>query len=144
MGGPGCEILPCRPPSPRAAAARTGHRPLPRRPRRSQDARRGQRRITHRLLDAAQPALSAVSKVLVAIARWGGRSRSAEPGSPPKMLMSAASQVLVPLDLADLADLTVPRAAYDPAPPLPAPSRGCATPSSPAASPSAPGPKHAR
>ncbi|WP_416481602.1 hypothetical protein [Streptomyces sp. CL12] len=60
------------------------------------------------------------------------------------MLMSAASQLLVPLDLADLADLTVPRAAYDPAPPLPAPSRGCATPTSPATSPTAPGPKHAR
>lgn len=40
--------------------------------------------VTHRLLDAAQPALSAVSKVLVAIARWGGRSRSAEPGARPR------------------------------------------------------------
>ncbi|MGY9065368.1 hypothetical protein [Streptomyces sp. CAS3] len=85
-----------------------------------------------------------MSEVLVAIARWGGRNRSAEPGSPPKMLMSAASQVLAPLDLADLADLTVLRAEYDPAPPPSAPPRGRATPSSPAASPGAPGPRHAR
>ncbi|MEU2375066.1 hypothetical protein [Streptomyces misionensis] len=79
--------------------------------------------VTQHLLDAAQPALGAVSEVLVAIARWGGRNRSAEPGSPPKMLMSAASHVLAPLNLADLADLTVLRAEYDPAPRPPAPPR---------------------
>ncbi|MEU2305191.1 hypothetical protein [Streptomyces misionensis] len=100
--------------------------------------------VTQHLLDAAQPALGAVSEVLVAIARWGGRNRSAEPGSPPKMLMSAASQVLAPLNLADLADLTVLRAEYDPAPRPPAPPQDRTAPSPPAVPPGTPGPKRAR
>ncbi|MBJ7004864.1 hypothetical protein JG491_33195 [Streptomyces sp. CRPSP2-6A1] len=101
--------------------------------------------VTQHLLDAAHPALTAVSEVLVAIARWDGRNRSAEPGSPPKMLMSAASQVLAPLDLADLADLTVLRAEYDPAPHSPAPPPQERTaPSPPAPPPGMSGPKRTR
>ncbi|MFE9416992.1 hypothetical protein ACFYMX_15260 [Streptomyces griseofuscus] len=101
--------------------------------------------VTQHLLDAAHPALTAVSEVLAALARWGGRNRSAEPGSPPKMLMSAASQVLAPLDLADLADLTGLRAEYDPAPHSPAPPPQDRTaPSPPAPPPDMSGPKRTR
>ncbi|RAJ64210.1 MULTISPECIES: hypothetical protein [unclassified Streptomyces] len=100
--------------------------------------------VTQRFKDAVEPALSAVSEVLVAIACWNGRDRSAEPGSPPKMLKSAAAQALAPLDLADLADLTVLRAEYDPAPPPPAPPQDRAAPNPPVAPPGAPGPKRAR
>ncbi|MFD3910056.1 hypothetical protein [Streptomyces sp. NPDC058603] len=72
--------------------------------------------VTQRLLDAAQPALSTISDLLVAIARWGDRHRSAEQGSAPKLLMEAASRSLAVLALADEADLAVLRAEYDPTP----------------------------
>ncbi|MEE1797395.1 hypothetical protein PUR57_01600 [Streptomyces sp. JV176] len=77
--------------------------------------------VTQHLLDSAHPALSAVSDLLVAIARWDDRHRAAAPGSPPKALMEAASRSLSVLAIADEADLRVLRAEYDPAPPPPAP-----------------------
>ncbi|MFD5656194.1 hypothetical protein [Streptomyces hirsutus] len=72
--------------------------------------------VTQLLLDAAQPALSAMSDLLVAIARWGDRHRFAEQGSPPKLLMEAAGRSLSVLAVADEADLAILRAEYDPAP----------------------------
>lgn len=95
--------------------------------------------VTQRLLDAAQPALSAMSDLLVAIARWGDRHRFAEQGSPPKLLMEAASRSLTVLALADEADLAVLRAEYDPtpAPPPPAPK------TAPGLPPAPPGPRPA-
>ncbi|MEV7955281.1 hypothetical protein [Streptomyces sp. NPDC088141] len=72
--------------------------------------------VTQHLLDAAQPALSAVSDLLVAIARWGDRHRFAEQGASPKLLLEAASRSLSVLALIDEADLAVLRAEYDPAP----------------------------
>ncbi|MFE4055223.1 hypothetical protein ACFXP3_02765 [Streptomyces sp. NPDC059096] len=76
--------------------------------------------VTQHLLDSAHPALAAVSELLKAIARWGGRW-PAEKGTPPKMLMEAASRSLSVLALADQADLAFLRAEYDPAPPPPEP-----------------------
>ncbi|MEU1629246.1 hypothetical protein ABZ746_28805 [Streptomyces sp. NPDC020096] len=72
--------------------------------------------VTRHLLDAAEPVLQAVSDYLLAAARWRGQNRSAELGSPPKMLMTAASRSLSVLAIADQADLAILRAAYDPAP----------------------------
>ncbi|MBM7167051.1 hypothetical protein JQK87_01150 [Streptomyces sp. G44] len=72
--------------------------------------------VTQHLLDAAEPVLQAISDYLVAAARWRGQNRGAEPESPPKMLMAAASRTLDALALAHSADLAILRAAYDPAP----------------------------
>ncbi|WP_261800986.1 hypothetical protein [Streptomyces sp. PBH53] len=72
--------------------------------------------VTQRLLDAAAPVLEAVSEYLVAAARWRGQNRTAELGSPPKMLMKAASDSLSALALGHQADLALLRAEYDPAP----------------------------
>ncbi|MFD8847618.1 hypothetical protein [Streptomyces sp. NPDC059604] len=78
--------------------------------------------VTQHFLDAVQPTMNAVSDLLVAIARWDGRHRSAEQGTPSKMLMEAASRSLSVLAIADEADLTVLRAEYAPAPtPPPSP-----------------------
>ncbi|WP_282793074.1 hypothetical protein [Streptomyces sp. CC224B] len=74
--------------------------------------------VTQHLLDAAEPVLQAVSDYLLAAARWRGQNRGAEPDSPPKMLMAAASRSLDALALAHRADLAILRAAYDPAPAL--------------------------
>ncbi|MER8084308.1 hypothetical protein AB0D16_19210 [Streptomyces sp. NPDC048161] len=88
--------------------------------------------ITQHLLDSAQPALSAVSDLLVSIARWGDRHRGAELGNPPKMLLEAASRSLSVLALADEADLAVLRDEYDPAPaPRPAAKTGPSLPPAP-------------
>ncbi|QEV10042.1 hypothetical protein CP972_04035 [Streptomyces prasinus] len=66
-----------------------------------------------------------MSDLLVAIARWGGRHRFAEQGSPPKLLLEAAGRSLSVLAVADEADLAVLRAEYDPAPAPPkAPASG--------------------
>lgn len=70
--------------------------------------------VTQHLLDAAHPALSAVSEILVNIARWN--NRAVEHGTPPKQLMEAASRSLSVLALADQADLALLRDEYDPAP----------------------------
>lgn len=57
-----------------------------------------------------------MSDYLLAASRWRGQNRDAELGSPPKMLMTAASRSLSVLALADEADLAALRAEYDPAP----------------------------
>lgn len=72
--------------------------------------------VTQHLLEAATPGLSAVSDILVAIARWGDRNRDE---TPRKMLLEAASRSLSVLALADEADLAVLRDEYDPAPRAP-------------------------
>ncbi|MFI7102758.1 hypothetical protein ACIBK8_25760 [Streptomyces sp. NPDC050161] len=103
--------------------------------------------VTQRLLDAAEPALRAVSDYLLAAAQWRGQNRGAAKGSPPKLLMDAAGTSLSVLALADHADLAALRAAYDPAPasnsPAPGPKRASSglPPASPGAPPagSAPG-----
>ncbi|ALO96700.1 hypothetical protein SHL15_5636 [Streptomyces hygroscopicus subsp. limoneus] len=72
--------------------------------------------VTQHLLDAAEPVLQAISDYLLSAARWRGQNRGAEPHSPPKMLMTAASRSLDVLALAHRADLAILRAAYDRAP----------------------------
>ncbi|MEV7706612.1 hypothetical protein AB0O59_26725 [Streptomyces sp. NPDC088922] len=72
--------------------------------------------VTRHLLDAAEPALRAVSEYLYAAAQWRGQHRGAVKGSPPKLLMEAASRSLSVAAIADEADLTTVRATYDPAP----------------------------
>lgn len=72
--------------------------------------------VTQHLLDAVFPTVREVSHLLVDIARWGNRHRSAAPDSPPKMLMAAASRCLDALALADQADIRGLREEYDPAP----------------------------
>jgi hypothetical protein len=72
--------------------------------------------VTQHLLDAAEPALRAVSDYLLATAQWRGQHRGAAKGSPPKLLMEAASRSLSVAAIADEADLTTLRASYDPAP----------------------------
>ncbi|AZM56342.1 hypothetical protein DMA15_30230 [Streptomyces sp. WAC 01529] len=72
--------------------------------------------VTQHLLDAAEPVLQAVSDYLLAAARWRDQHRGAEPDSPPKMLMAAASRSLDVLALAHRADLAILRTVYDPAP----------------------------
>ncbi|MFF7258158.1 hypothetical protein [Streptomyces microflavus] len=91
--------------------------------------------VTQHLLDAVFPTVREVSHLLVDIARWGGRHRSAAPDSPPKMLMTAASRCLDALALADQADIRVLRDEYDPSPKPPQPGAESAPglpPSSPA------------
>ncbi|MET9507686.1 hypothetical protein ABZX62_04255 [Streptomyces flavidovirens] len=72
--------------------------------------------VTQHLLDAAEPVLRAVSDYLLAAAQWRGQHRGAAKGSPPKLLMEAASRSLSVAAIADEADLRTLRAAYDPAP----------------------------
>ncbi|MGD3109330.1 hypothetical protein [Streptomyces sp. YGL11-2] len=98
--------------------------------------------VTRHLLDAAEPVLQAVSDYLVAAARWRGQNRGAEPGSPPKALMTAASRSLSVLAIADQADLAILRAEYDPAPTPPLPPQGRTAPGLPPAPPT--GPTHGR
>ncbi|MFE7302636.1 hypothetical protein [Streptomyces sp. NPDC057579] len=102
--------------------------------------------VTRHLLDAAEPVLQAVSDYLVAAARWRGQNRGAEPGSPPKALMTAASRSLSVLAIADQADLAILRAEYDPAPTPPRPHQGRTAPGLPPAPPGTPptGPTHGR
>ncbi|MEU2145984.1 MULTISPECIES: hypothetical protein [Streptomyces albovinaceus subgroup] len=95
--------------------------------------------VTQHLLDAVFPTVRELSNLLVDIARWEGRHRSAAPDSPPKMLMSAASRCLDALALADQADMRVLRDEYDPAP-QPSQPRPQSTQSLP---PSPPGTSHA-
>ncbi|MFF2567292.1 hypothetical protein [Streptomyces sp. NPDC058084] len=80
--------------------------------------------VTQRLLDAAEPVLRAVSDYLVAAAQWRGQHRGAAKGSPPKLLMEAASRSLSVAAIADEADLMALRAEYDPAPSPDRPSPG--------------------
>ncbi|MFB7405360.1 hypothetical protein ACFCZR_34765, partial [Streptomyces rubiginosohelvolus] len=84
--------------------------------------------VTQHLLDAVYPTVRELSNLLLGIARWEGRHRSAAPDSAPKMLMSAASRCLDALALADQADMRVLRDEYDPAPqpppPRPQPAQG--------------------
>ncbi|GFN02225.1 hypothetical protein Smic_07810 [Streptomyces microflavus] len=77
--------------------------------------------VTQHLLDAVFPTVREVSHLLVDIARWEGRHRSAAPDSPPKMLMTAASRCLDALALADQADIRALRDEYDPSPKPPQP-----------------------
>ncbi|MER6125777.1 hypothetical protein ABT173_24740 [Streptomyces sp. NPDC001795] len=79
-----------------------------------------------------------MSEYLVAAARWQGQNRGAELGSPPKMLMRAASDSLSALALGHQADLAMLRAEYDPTPPPPSPSPGRTGPGLPPAPPGAP------
>lgn len=69
--------------------------------------------VTDHILNAAEPALRAVSDYLVAAARWQHENRDAAQGSPSNLLMTAASRALSVLALADEAGLTRLRAAYD-------------------------------
>ncbi|MER0445783.1 hypothetical protein ABR738_14635 [Streptomyces sp. Edi4] len=96
--------------------------------------------VTQHLLDAAEPALRAVSDYLLAAAQWRGQHRGAAKGSPPKLLMEAASRSLSVAAIADEADLTTLRAEYDPAPTPTRPPPGPARPSTglPPAPPHAP------
>ncbi|WP_234312643.1 hypothetical protein [Streptomyces sp. NRRL F-5065] len=72
--------------------------------------------VTDHVLDAAEPALRAVSDYLVAAARWRRENRDAAKGSPSSLLMTAASRALSVLAIVDEAGLSRLRAAYDPAP----------------------------
>ncbi|MFF8925823.1 hypothetical protein ACF1AO_01000 [Streptomyces longwoodensis] len=80
--------------------------------------------VTEHVLDAAEPALRAVSDYLVAAARWRRENRGAAKGSPSNLLMTAASRALSVLALADEAGLSRLRAAYDPAPTPATPTGG--------------------
>ncbi|GAA1160005.1 hypothetical protein GCM10009654_15250 [Streptomyces hebeiensis] len=93
--------------------------------------------VTQHLLDAAEPALRAVSDFLYAAAQWGSRARRAPKGSPPRMLLEAASRSLSVVPIADQADLACLRAVYDPAPTTP-PATSKATPGLPPAPPGPP------
>ncbi|MER6566976.1 hypothetical protein ABT288_12455 [Streptomyces sp. NPDC001093] len=72
-----------------------------------------------------------MSEYLVAAARWRGQNRGAELGSPPNMLMKAASDTLSALALGHQADLAILRAEYDPTPPPPGPPQGRTAPGLP-------------
>ncbi|MGX1759918.1 hypothetical protein ACWIG5_23925 [Streptomyces lydicus] len=75
--------------------------------------------VTNRLIEAAEPALVAVSDYL--LATWRNQNRGAAKGSPPKQLLEAAGLCLSVLNLAEQADLTTLRAAYNPTPAVPSP-----------------------
>ncbi|MFF0740587.1 hypothetical protein ACFYVL_09310 [Streptomyces sp. NPDC004111] len=68
--------------------------------------------VTRHLLDAANPALRAVSEYLLAAAQWRDQHRRAAPDSPPKVLYRASAAALTPLVLADLATEQMLQAAY--------------------------------
>ncbi|MER7963771.1 hypothetical protein [Streptomyces ardesiacus] len=72
--------------------------------------------VTDHVLDAAEPALRALSDYLVAAAQWKQENRDAAKGSPSHLLMTAASRALSVLALADEAGTNRLRATYDPAP----------------------------
>ncbi|MFD4786507.1 hypothetical protein ACFWN1_05390 [Streptomyces sp. NPDC058459] len=94
--------------------------------------------VTDHVLDAAEPALRALSDYLVAAARWKQENRGAAKGSPSNLLMTAASRTLSVTALADEASLNRLRATYDPAPTTPTdPQRGAVA--SPPPSPPSPG-----
>ncbi|MFF8779515.1 hypothetical protein ACF07W_19810 [Streptomyces sp. NPDC015140] len=94
--------------------------------------------VTDHVLDAAEPALRALSDYLVAAARWEQENRGAAKGSPSNLLMTAASRALSVLALADEAGLNRLRAAYDPAPTTPTGLQAGAV-ASPPPSPPSPG-----
>ncbi|MFF5438852.1 hypothetical protein [Streptomyces achromogenes] len=94
--------------------------------------------VTRHLLKAAEPMFQAVSDYLWAAARWRCQHRGAERGSPPKMLMTAASRSLSVPILAYEADLAILRAEYDPVPAPPSPPQGPKAPRLPPSPPSAP------
>ncbi|MFJ4322718.1 hypothetical protein ACIP3A_06330 [Streptomyces tricolor] len=83
-----------------------------------------------------------MSDYLFAAAQWRGQHRGAAKGSPPKLLMEAASRSLSVAALADEADLATLRAAYDPAPPPGRPARASTglPPAPPHAPPAGPAP----
>lgn len=68
------------------------------------------------LLDAVAPFLNEVIEQLAATAKWKGRNRGAETGSPPWLLRGAASSIASALAMVTEADLKILRAHYDPAP----------------------------
>ncbi|MFG2430312.1 hypothetical protein [Streptomyces sp. NPDC048590] len=72
--------------------------------------------VTDHVLDAAEPALQALSDYLVAAARWNRESRDAAKESISNLLMTAASRAVSVLALADEAGMQRLRATYDPAP----------------------------
>lgn len=72
--------------------------------------------VTSHLLEAAEPVLRAVSDYLQAAAQWRDRHRDAATGSPPRLLMDAASHAWSALAVGRHASLASLRAAYDPAP----------------------------
>ncbi|MFW6724184.1 hypothetical protein ACHZ98_29350 [Streptomyces sp. MAR4 CNY-716] len=78
-----------------------------------------------------------MSDYLVGAAQWRDHHRDGAKGSPPKLLMAAASRALDVLALADEADLACLRAEYDhapaPRPPSPAPGRSSGLPVAPGA-----------
>ncbi|MBT2509221.1 hypothetical protein J7I98_25730 [Streptomyces sp. ISL-98] len=65
-----------------------------------------------------------MSDYFFAAAQWRGQIRGAAKGSPPRLLMEAASRSLSVLAIADQADLMTLRAVYDPAPPPKLPPSG--------------------
>ncbi|MEU3599297.1 hypothetical protein ABZ714_11275 [Streptomyces sp. NPDC006798] len=92
--------------------------------------------VTDQFLDAAEPVLRAVSDYLVAAAKRNGRYLDAAPGSPPRLLMEAASRSLSIMHIADEASMATLRAHYDPAPAPAAPNREQSPPGLPPAPPS--------
>ncbi|MFH9862190.1 hypothetical protein [Streptomyces sp. NPDC017202] len=71
--------------------------------------------VTDHVLDAAEPALRALSDYLAAAARWKQENRGAAKRPPSNLLMTAASRALSVLALADEAGVNRLRFAYDPA-----------------------------
>ncbi|MFJ7423370.1 hypothetical protein ACIQXD_32910 [Streptomyces uncialis] len=102
--------------------------------------------VTNRLLDATELVLRAVSDYLLAAAKWNGHHRSAASGSPPRLLMEAASRSLSVMGIADDAGMAALRAHYDPAPTPAASDREPVPPSLPPTPPNAapPGPRPGR
>ncbi|MER6082959.1 hypothetical protein [Streptomyces sp. NPDC001833] len=72
--------------------------------------------VLNALLDAVEPFLAEVIDHLALAARWKGQNRSAEPGSPPRLLRDAASRISSALAMTAAADLKILRAHYDPPP----------------------------
>ncbi|MFD9715803.1 hypothetical protein [Streptomyces sp. NPDC059076] len=92
--------------------------------------------VTDRLMDAVEPVLRAASDYLLAAATVRGQHRMAPAGSPPRLLLDAASRSLSVLGIADEAGLLALRTHYDPAPAPATPARS--QPSSPPGLPPAP------
>ncbi|MEU6192338.1 hypothetical protein [Streptomyces sp. NPDC047061] len=74
--------------------------------------------VLNTLLDAVELFLNEVIDHLAATAKWKGRNRGAEPGSPPWLLRGAASSIATALAMATEADLNILHAHYDPPPDL--------------------------